>query len=138
MSTIEYSQTNDIVAEDYSELDKYLETRFIPSYVLLKQRKNDDGEKEFYPSIRLHHITALKLSEAEFEHVMNYLKEKNIRVGGKDSTVEGEFENYDYVTTYKESELPKTVAESVNIQNLAMYNQTKDKNPSKRRRKNDF
>ena len=126
MSKIEYSPANEKSFEDYSELDEYLETRFIPTYVLLKQRKNANGEIEHFPSIRLHHIMALKLSEAELEHVMNYLKEKNIRVGGKDSTLDGEFENYDYVTTYKERALPLSVPSDVNMQKIELYKQNGD------------
>lgn len=124
-STIEYSTTNEKVFEDYKELDEYLETRFIPTYVLLKQRKNANGEIEHFPSIRLHHITALRLSEAELEHVMNYLKDKGIRVGGKGSTME-EFENFDYVSTYKESALPLSVPSSVTLQKISLYKQNKD------------
>lgn len=126
MSEIKYSPTNDKVFEDYKELDEYLETRFIPTYVLLKQRKNSEGEIENFPSIRLHHIMALKLSEAELEHVMNYLKEKNIRVGGKGATLNGEFENYDYVTTYKESALPLAVPTNVTLQKIELYKQNND------------
>ena len=126
MSKIEYSPANDKVFEDYKELDEYLEKRFIPAYVLLKKRKNSEGELERFPSIRLHHIMALKLSEAELEHVMNYLKEKNIRVGGKGATLDGEFENYDYVTTYKESALPLSVSSSVTLQKISLYKQNKD------------
>ena len=76
MSQIEYSPANEKVYEEYQELDEYLETRFIPTYVVLKQKKNTAGEIEYFPSIRLQHIMALKLSEAELEHVMNYLNEK--------------------------------------------------------------
>jgi len=127
MSKIEYSPTNDKVFEDYKELDEYLETRFIPAYVLLKQRKNDKGEIEHFPSIRLHHIMALKLSEAELEHVMNYLKDKNIRVGGKGATLDKEFDNYDYVTTYKESALPLSVPSNITLQKIGLYKQNNDK-----------
>lgn len=123
MSKIEYSEANEKVFEDYRELDEYLETRFIPNYVLLKQRKNANGEIEHFPSIRLHHIMALKLSEAELEHVMNYLKEKNIRVGGKGATLDKEFDNYDYVTTYKESALPLSVPSNVTLQKIESYKQ---------------
>lgn len=126
MSKIEYSSTNGKVFEDYKELDEYLETRFIPTYVLLKQRKNSNGEIEQFPSIRLHHIMALKLSEAELEHVMSYLKEKNIHVGGKGATLDGEFENYDYVTTYKESALPLSVSTNVTLQKIGLYKQNND------------
>lgn len=126
MSKIEYTPTNEKIFEDYKELDEYLETRFIPTYVLLKQRKKENGEIERFPSIRLHHIMALKLSEAELEHVMNYLKEKNIRVGGKGATLDKEFDNYDYVTTYKESALPLSVPSSVTLQKIVLYKQNKD------------
>lgn len=126
MSKIEYSSSNDKVYEDYSELDEYLETRFIPTYISLKKRKNAEGELEYFTSIGLYHIVALKLSEAEFEHVMNYLKERNIRVGGKDSTLDGEFKNYDYKTTYKEKALPLSVPTSITLQKIRLYKQTGD------------
>lgn len=126
MSKIEYSKANEKIYEDYNELDEYLETRFIPAYVLLKQRKNSKGEIERFPSIRLHHIMALRLSEAELEHVMNYLKEKNIRVGGKGATLDGEFDNYDYVTTYKDSALPLNTTSSDTLQKIKLYKQNHD------------
>lgn len=126
MSKIEYSPTNEKVYVDYEELDEYLETRFIPTYVVLKQRKNANGKIEHFPSIRLHHIVALKLSEAEFEHVMNYLKEKNIHVGGKNATLDKEFDNYDYVTTYKERALPLGVPSNVTLQKIELYKKNGD------------
>lgn len=127
MSKIEYSESGDKVFEDYTELDEYLETRFIPTYVLLKKGKNSNGKIEYFSSIRFHHIMALKLSEAELEHVMNYLKQKNIRVGGKGSTLDKEFDNYDYVTTYKESALPLSVPANVTLQKIRLYKQNNDK-----------
>lgn len=126
MSKIEYSEANEKTFEDYTELDEYLETRFIPNYVLLKQRQNENGEIEYFPSIRLHYIMALKLSEVELEHVMNYLKDKNIRVGGKAATLDKEFDNYDYVTTYKESALPLSVPSDVALQKIKLYKQNGD------------
>lgn len=126
MSKIEYTPANEKLFEDYSELDEYLETRFIPTYVLLKQRNKENGEIEHFLSIRLHHIMALKLSEAELEHVMNYLKEKNIRIGGKGATLDKEFDNYDYVTTYKESALPLSVSSNITLEKIALYKQNKD------------
>lgn len=126
MSKIEFSKTNDKVFEDYGELESYLETRFIPTYAVLKKRKKENGEIEYFPSIRLHHIMALKLSEVELEHVMNYLKENNIRVGGKGSTLDGEFDNYDYATTYKETALPLSVPANVTLQKIELYKQNND------------
>ena len=126
MSKIEYSSSNEKVYEDYQELDEYLERRFIPTYVLFKQKKNANGEREEFLSIRLHHIMALKLSEDELEHVMNYLKEKNIRVGGKGATLDQEFDNYDYVTTYKESALPQSVSPNLTLEKIKIYRQNGD------------
>lgn len=127
MSEIEYSPSNDIKFENYEELDRYLETRFIPSYVLFKENPKNKGEFEKYPIIRLHHITALKLSEAEYAHVMGYLEQNNIRVRGRGSTLDGEFNNYDYVTTYKERALPLRVPNDVTLQKIKEYKETKDK-----------
>lgn len=126
MSEVEYSLTNDKMYKNYDELDKYLETRFIPTYILLKKKKNQNGEIEYYPSVRLGHIMALKLSEAELKHVMEYLKAKSIKVAGSASTLDGEFENYDYVTTYKSGALPESIASDETLRKLALYKQTKD------------
>ena len=123
MSKIEYSDAPEKVFENYEELDEYLEKRFIPTYVLMKRRKNIDGEIEYYPSIRLYHIMALKLSEDELEHVMEYLNQHNIRVGGKGATLDGEFENYDYVTTYKESKLPLNLPPEETLKKISLYKQ---------------
>lgn len=125
MSKIEYSDAPEKVFENYEELDEYLEKRFIPTYVLMKRRKNIDGEIEYYPSIRLYHIMALKLSEDELEHVMEYLNQHNIRVGGKGATLDGEFENYDYVTTYKESKLPLNLPPEETLKKISLYKQNK-------------
>lgn len=125
MEKIEYLY-DDNIYEDYTELDEYLETRFIPNYVLLKKRKNSNGEIEYFPSIRLYNIMALKLSEAELEHVMNYLKQKNIRVGGKDATFDNEFDNYDYISTYKKSALPLNLSRDETLQKIRLYKQNND------------
>ena len=66
---------------------------------------------------------ALKLSEDELEHVMEYLNQHNIRVGGKGATLDGEFENYDYVTTYKESKLPLNLPPEETLKKISLYKQ---------------
>lgn len=123
-SRIEYSKAGEKIFEDYKKLDKYLEKAFIPIYVKRKQRKNKDGEKEFYLSIKLSMILKLKLSEAEFEHVMNYLKEKNIKVSGKDAMLSGEFENYYCVNLPKSDKLPLSIPSDITLQKIARYKQT--------------
>ena len=124
IAKIEYS-AGEKIYEDYQDLDDYLENKFIPNYVLMKRRKNAKGEREYVLSISLNHILDLMLSEAEFQHVMNYLKDKNIYVGGKDISVEGEFENYDYLNTYKNFLLPN-VSSTENMEKIKLYQETKD------------
>lgn len=127
IADIEYSLAGEKIYEDYRSLDEYLETKFIPNYVLMKRRKNSKGEREFVLSISLSHIVNLMLSEAEFQHVMEYLKEKNIYVGGKDISISGEFENYDYVNTYKNFSLPN-VSSDETLKKIKLYQETKDLN----------
>ncbi len=123
-SKIEYSSSGERIFEDYKELDKYLEKTFIPSHVIRKQRKNKDGEKENYLSVKLSMILKLKLSEAEFEHVMNYLKERNIQVSGKDAMLSGEFDNYDCVNLPKPDKLPLSAPSNIILQKIKKYKQT--------------
>lgn len=125
-SKIEYSSSGERIFEDYKELDKYLENTFIPSYVIRKQRKNKDGEKENYLSVKLSMILKLKLSEAEFEHVMNYLKERNIQVSGKDAMLSGEFDNYDCVNLPRLDKLPPSIPSNITFQKIVKYKQTND------------
>lgn len=126
MSNITYSPSGERTYEDYSKLDEYLETRFIPTYVTLKRRKKENRNFEYFLSISLHHIMALKLSEVEVEHVINYLKEKKINVSGKGSTLDGEFDSYYYVTTYKESALPLNISSDDTMKKIALYKQSND------------
>ena len=123
-SKIEYSSSGERIFEDYKKLDKYLEKTFIPSHVIRKQRKNKDGEKENYLSVKLSMILKLKLSEAEFEHVMNYLKERNIQVSGKDAMLSGEFDNYDCVNLPKPDKLPLSAPSNIILQKIKKYKQT--------------
>lgn len=125
IAKIDYSAAGEKIYEDYTALDDYLENKFIPNYVLMKRRKNAKGEREYVLSIALNHIVDLMLSEAEFQYVMNYLKDKNIYVGGKDISVEGEFENYDYINTHKSFSLPK-VSSTETLKKIQLYQDTYD------------
>ena len=125
--TVAYSPAGEKIFENYEDLDQFLEKKFIPTYIVLKSKKNANGEVVRFPSIRLNNITALKLSEDEFKHTINFLKEQNIRVGGKNSTLAGEFDNYDYMSTYKDGALPKSVSKDITTEKFIRYQQTKDK-----------
>ena len=124
-SILEYSQNGDLIYEDYQELDEFLETIFIPENVTMR-KKMKSQDTELHPFIRLSDIVKLRLSEMETKHVMEYLDNNGILVRGTNSSVDEEFENYDYYRTYKDSVLPQKLEESAQAEKFALFYQTKD------------
>lgn len=122
---IEYDE-DQILDADYSKLDQFIEERLIPEYIQMKQRKTEKEEKEYYPSIQLKHIIKFKFSEDEIEHILNYLEEKGIRVAGTNQSLDSEFENYDYIKTYKTSILPESLSKEEIKEKFAIYEVTRD------------
>lgn len=102
MSKVEYTD-GELRFADFSELDKYLEEVFIPENVTMVTVRSMN---EPYPVIQLNKIVALKLSELEIKHVLEYLASNDIKVRGRSQDLE-EFENYDYISTYHYLLLPK-------------------------------
>ena len=132
-AVIEYDYQGNLVKEDYTELDKFLEEEFLPDNVIMTKRKNKKDkefvgyidtvsgrrkkyERELYPSVQLNKIVKLKLSDREYKHVLKYLEDQDILVRGKDSTIDQEFENYDYYVTYKNEILPAALTKEDNYQ----------------------
>ena len=115
------------IFKDYKELDIYLKTEFIPNHVLLRQREDYTGKKEDFLLIELHHIMALKLSEAEIQYVINYLDKKGIYICDIDDTVDYDVEKFDYVTIYKNSKLSLPISSAEILQKIKLYKETKDK-----------
>lgn len=103
IATIEYDG-EELVFENYDELDKFILNEFVPDNVQMKVNRSknnkDSSLSKPYPSIQLGKIVKLGLSEKEVDHVLNLLKENKIHVGGKESGLDEERENYDYITTY--------------------------------------
>ena len=101
MSEVEYSNSEKVY-ENYEKLDLYISEIFIPTYVRMKKNNNPYNKKgEMYPSIQLNHIVDLRLSHDEMQHVIYYLDELGIRIGGISPTLDYDIPNYDYVTTFK-------------------------------------
>lgn len=131
VAQIEYANNN-LVFDDYEALDEFLENEFIPVNVrLMKKRKSEDPNGNLYPFIQLNKIVKLKLSELELKHVMEYLKNQGIYVRGIDSTIDQDFENYDYYRTYKNQPLPKNISSDETLIKLDIYNKTKSKEVKK-------
>lgn len=142
---IEYSDTGTVIQEDYSELDRYIEKDFIPNNVIMTCKKRDknkdligiktrkDGRnmrqyaRELYPTIQLKQILALKLSDKEIAHVINYLSKANFIIRGKDPVISMEFEEIEYYNTYKNFPLPKPLSKEENLELFKEYSATKDK-----------
>ncbi len=126
-STIEYDENGNLVYEDYDSLDEYLEKEFIPNNIQTKKYKDKaTGDIEFYSSIQLNRILQLRLSEEEVAYTINFLESRDIRVAGINSTLDAEFNNYDYITTYKSKNLPEVVPWEQQAEWFKQYSETKD------------
>lgn len=126
-SIIETDVANNVIYEDYSELDKFLENEFIPENVSLKKKKkSEDNSDTLYPFIQLSAINKLNFNDLEFKHIMDYLKDKGIIVRGNDPTIDSEFENYDYWRTYKNEILPESLSSEETLEKFKIYSFVKD------------
>lgn len=94
---------DEIVFENYDELDDFILNHFLPDNVQMKvnfsRNRKDLSTKKPYPSVQLNKIVKLGLSEQELRHVLNFIQNEGIHVGGKASEIEGEFETYDYISS---------------------------------------
>lgn len=114
-SVIEYSESGEIIYEDYSALDKYIDEIFIPRY--LKKNK--------VPHVNLCELIILRLSEIELTHVFNYLNNKNIYVEGTNLTFAGIFSNYIHKVRH-ETKFKKVLTKEENNKLICDYYYTKD------------
>ena len=122
---IEYNEYDNLVFENYDKLDEFLDHTFIPDHVTLKKKVGSHDDK-LYPFIKLSSIVKLRLSELENKHILEYLQANGITVRGKDSSIDGEFENYDYYQTYKKSILPKAILGKEQEELFKLFKLTKD------------
>lgn len=88
------------------ELDRYLDKVFIPKNVAYKRIDNSNFGEGKKLSIQFNKILSLKCSQEEVGYILQYLCDRDIYVGGFVSTLEGEFNNYDYKHTYNLSSFP--------------------------------
>lgn len=124
-SKLEYDAYGNLIYEDWKKLDEFLEKNFIPDNIQMNKRRNKEyGEIIYYPSIQLSRIVKLQLCEEEMEHIFHYLNENGIQIRGTSSTVAGETENYEYISTYKESKLPDIVSSEMTLLKLKRYSET--------------
>jgi len=113
-AVIEYSDTGQIIKEDYSKLDKVLKEVIEESVKETRYRDPMTGESTKGKTIQGNVLVKLKLSEIELAHAINYLSEQNILVRGIDNSLDHEVENYQYISTYKNETLPKALTREEN------------------------
>ena len=102
-NSIQYDEDGEIISEDYSELEKYLDEQFVPTHIRTIKDYHESGP---FKAVQLGELLSLKLSDFELAHAVEYLQSKDIVVRGKNSSFD-EFENFQYLNTYHNlGELP--------------------------------
>lgn len=124
MSIIEYDSLGNIIYEDYSKLDDYLENYILKNQIFIRKIEPYKG----YKTIRLSFLLSLRLSEAEYRHIFNYLKERNILISSKDSILNDDEVCYFNYKSYKSKTLPASLTNEENEELFNQYAITKDKN----------
>lgn len=126
VAEVTYSEASEVIESDFSELDHFIDKKFIPKYIRTKRVKGTKlGEEDFYQYIQLNKIVALKLSTVEFDHVINRLNELGIIIRGMNSTLDKEFDNYECIVTYKTTKLVDTLSWD---ETLLLFQEYKDTN----------
>lgn len=111
------------------ELDWYLDKVFIPKNIAYKRIDNNNFGEGKKLSIQFNRILALKCSPSEIKYILQYLCDRDIFVGGAVSTLEGEYDNYDYKHTYSLSSFPTSVSweeQKELFDKYIMYKKTND------------
>lgn len=122
---IELDENDQIVYADYSKLDIVL-NEVIANNIKDTHIKNPvTNEKEIAKTIQGNVLTKLKLSELEMEYAIDYLTAKNILVRGIDSSLDSEFDGYQYVSTYKGDSLPPALTKEQNTELFKKLKQLK-------------
>lgn len=128
-SVIEYDEDDNVIFSNYDELDRYLESKFLPVHLVYHKKINNDTlEVELCPTINFYKIKHLGFSDEEIRHILEYLNDKGIQVNGCSINLAGEFDNYNYFRTYKISKLPDVLLEEEEQKLFDKYYQIEDKN----------
>lgn len=123
-----FDENGYLIYEDTESLDQFLEEDFIPNNVfMMRKRGQSKKDNNLYPFIQLNKIVKLRLSDLEVKYILEYLNNLGICVRGIDSTIDQEFENYDYYRTYKSEILPKALTSTETLIKISKYQQLQEK-----------
>ena len=117
---IEYDEFGEVISEDYTSLEEYLDNVFLPYYTAYDQSR--ENEKAH---VNLSDLKRSKMSDCEIKYTIRYLQNKDIEVHGRDAFYCDKDSNYKYI---KKSHIvmPKPITgEELNIL-LDEYKATRD------------
>lgn len=127
-AVFKYDQKGQLVYEDYSKLEEFLNKEIIPNHIKDTHiRHPETNERIIAKTIQGNELTKLRLSEKEMEFALTYLARKGIIVRGNDSSLDSEFDGYQYISTYKNQELPEGFSMLKNFEVFSEYQKLKDR-----------
>ena len=123
---IKYSQDGEIIYENYDKLKEVLNEvirKNVKTMVITNPLTN---EREECKTIQGNALTKLKISELEMKYAIDYMIDNDIIVRGIDSSLDGEFDNYQYISTYKTMDLPPALTRNDNYELLCSLHEKKE------------
>jgi len=112
---------------DKKELEMFLDKKFIPTYISCRKIREKNSKEDICFSIQFNKILGLKCSNDEVKYIIEYLNQRNIRVGGHVSVLDGEFGNYDYMLKNNKSLYPECMEyekQKLLFEELQLYKNT--------------
>lgn len=121
---MERERNLDLINEDYTDLEEFLENEFIPNNIRYI-KEDEDNCIDYYRGIDVEKIKKLDLSSNTIKYILDYLKDKDIVVMGIDESLK-ELENYYFCEEDHFSSYPKCMNNANTILKIAEYKKTKD------------
>lgn len=127
-AVFKYDNAGNLVYEDYSKLEEIIDKEVIPNNIKDTHIRNPEtNERIIAKTIQGNALTKLRLSEKEMEFALTYLAYKGIIVRGSDSSLDSEFDGYQYISTYKNQDLPEGFTMLKNFEVFSEYQKLKDR-----------
>ena len=135
-STVEYSDSQEIIKTNYDWLDKKL-TEFLKNNIkFIKKKDRETEDIDIYASVQLNSLLSLKLNEEELKHAFEFLDSKDIVVRGINASLQSEVKDYMFVRNYHSlgdhTKLPVPLDWDEQESLFEEYSRTKDPNIKRR------
>ena len=108
---MERERNLDLINEDYTDLEEFLENEFIPNNIRYI-KEDEDNCIDYYRIIDVEKIKKLDLSFDKTKYILDYLKDKDIVVMGIDESLR-EFENYYFCEEKQAQSYSKSMSQHV-------------------------